>query len=504
MGVSRSVGAVIYVRVSSKEQEREGFSIPAQKKLLKEYAQKNNLRIVKVFEEAETAKSTGRKQFSEMVEFLKSNPDVNHLLVEKTDRLYRNIHDYVELDFESLGLTIHLVKESEILCKDSRSHQKFIHGIKLLMAKNYIDNLSEEVKKGQTEKAAQGIWPSNAPIGFINKLDDHTVMPDPKVAPLIAKGFELASTGQYSLSRLKKVLYDMGLRSPRAGKELGKQAMSRILKNTIYYGPFSWKNKIYQGIHKPIISKELFDKTQIAMGFTVKPRLTKRDFVFSGIMTCGHCGCSITAEQKIKKSGKSYIYYHCTNGKGSCENVTYIREEVIESAFVTALNGIQLNEEIVEYTRQALLESSSDERAFREAQLNALAERYKKLGSYIDQCYQDKLDGTIEPEQWENRTAQWKSEQSEITDRINALRDANTDYMLNGIRLMELASKASDLFGDMTTDEKRETLGLVLSNSRVVNGSVEYDYKMPFGMFLNVTDLENWRSERDSNPRPSA
>ncbi len=148
MEYKQSQRAVAYARVSSKEQEREGFSIPAQKKLLEEYAKKDGFKVVRVFEEAETAKSSGRKQFSELVKFLKDNPDVKHLLVEKTDRLYRNFNDYVELDFEALDLKIHLVKENEVLSKDSRSHQKFIHGIKLLMAKNYIDNLSEEVKKG--------------------------------------------------------------------------------------------------------------------------------------------------------------------------------------------------------------------------------------------------------------------------------------------------------------------------------------------------------------------
>jgi hypothetical protein len=88
------------------------------------------------------------------------------ILVEKTDRLYRNLTDYSTLD--SLDLEIHLVKEGVILSPDSKSHEKFMHGIKVLMAKNYVDNLSEEVRKGMTEKAEQGHWPSWAPIGYLN------------------------------------------------------------------------------------------------------------------------------------------------------------------------------------------------------------------------------------------------------------------------------------------------------------------------------------------------
>ena len=83
------------------------------------------------------------------------------MLVEKTDRLYRNLKDWVTLD--DLDLEIHFVKENVILSHDSRSSEKFIHGIKVLMAKNYIDNLSEETKKGMLEKAEQGIYPTVAP-----------------------------------------------------------------------------------------------------------------------------------------------------------------------------------------------------------------------------------------------------------------------------------------------------------------------------------------------------
>ncbi len=145
---------VIYARVSSKEREKEGFSIPAQQKLLREYAAKQGIKVAQEFTDVETAKTAGRAQFGKMVEYLKVHLDVKIILVEKTDRLYRNFRDYLLL--EDLNIEIHLVKENEIISKDSRSHAKFIHGIKVLMAKNYIDNLSEEVKKGCGRKRNKG------------------------------------------------------------------------------------------------------------------------------------------------------------------------------------------------------------------------------------------------------------------------------------------------------------------------------------------------------------
>lgn len=120
----------LYARVSSKEQEEEGFSIPAQLKLLREYAAKQRFEIVEEFVDVETAKQAGRTSFAEMVKHVKDNPSVKAILVEKTDRLYRNFRDYVTVDdLMQSGLSVHLVKEGEVLSKDSRSHQKFIHGM---------------------------------------------------------------------------------------------------------------------------------------------------------------------------------------------------------------------------------------------------------------------------------------------------------------------------------------------------------------------------------------
>jgi site-specific DNA recombinase len=152
--------AVIYARVSSKEQEKEGFSIPAQLKLLKEYAAANRFAIAQEYVDVETAKHTGRASFDEMIAHLKAQPSVRVLLVEKTDRLYRNLKDWVTVD--DLEIEIHFVKEGVVLSRGSRSSEKFMHGIKVLMAKNYIDNLSEEARKGMQEKAEQGIWPGRA------------------------------------------------------------------------------------------------------------------------------------------------------------------------------------------------------------------------------------------------------------------------------------------------------------------------------------------------------
>src|SRR5215472_513481 len=211
--------AVVYARVSSKEQEKEGFSIPAQFKLLKDYAAAQGFAIAKEYVDVETAKQTGRAAFGEMIAHLKAQPSIRILLVEKTDRLYRNLKDWVTVD--DLEVEIHFVKEGVVLSRGSRSSEKFMHGIKVLMAKNYIDNLSEEARKGMQEKAEQGIWPTKTPLGFRNVTGPDgkkVIVPDSDIAPLITRLFEAYATGTMSLKDATREARAWGLGYPRTGR----------------------------------------------------------------------------------------------------------------------------------------------------------------------------------------------------------------------------------------------------------------------------------------------
>src|SRR5713101_7253137 len=123
---------VLYARVSSKDQEREGYSIPAQLKLPRQYALSHEMQIVREFVDVETAKTTGRKQFGEMLSYLGRNPHCRAVIAEKTDRLYRNFRDYVTL--EDLNVEIHLPKEGQVIEKNARSQAKLIHGMQTVIA----------------------------------------------------------------------------------------------------------------------------------------------------------------------------------------------------------------------------------------------------------------------------------------------------------------------------------------------------------------------------------
>src|SRR6266404_3190375 len=130
---SAQATAVVRVRVSSKDQEEAGFSIPAQLRLLREYAASRGIAVVEEFVDAETSKTSGSDGFTRMVQYLrKHRATCRTILVEKTDRLYRNPKDWVTLD--ELDIEIHFVKENKIISKASRSSEKLAHGMTVVMA----------------------------------------------------------------------------------------------------------------------------------------------------------------------------------------------------------------------------------------------------------------------------------------------------------------------------------------------------------------------------------
>ena len=122
--------AVSYARVSSKPQE-DGFSLISQNRTLTQYAASREFEIVRDFTSSESAKKQGRKNFNAMLAFLREHPDVRIVIVEKTDRLVRNLHDFVEIEdlVEELDIEIHLVKEGQIIRKSAKTQDRLVQQV---------------------------------------------------------------------------------------------------------------------------------------------------------------------------------------------------------------------------------------------------------------------------------------------------------------------------------------------------------------------------------------
>jgi site-specific DNA recombinase len=511
--------ALLYARVSSKEQDREGFSIPAQLRLLREYAVAGGIGVGREFIDVETAKQAGRTGFSAMVDCLRRAREPGRvILVEKTDRLYRNLKDWVTLD--ELDLEIHFVKEGVVLSRESRSSEKFIHGIKVLMAKNYIDNLSEEVRKGMLEKAAEGIWPTRAPLGYVNTEGEdgkRVIQVDPLTAPMVTEIFEWYGSGRYSLQEVTRMAAHAGLRYRSSGAKVPRSTVHAILRNPVYHGDVVWDGRIFRGVHVPIVSRQLWNEVQAVLsGRPGKHRLSRRDFAFAGLLTCGHCGCSLSGQ--IKKG--RYVYYHCTGFRGHCGE-PYVREETLEKKFTELLGGLHIDADILEWLTDALRSSHRDERHFHEAAIARLHGEYSALQRRLDAMYVDKLDGGIDAATFDRLSGEWRAEQGRLLDTLHQHQNANVAYFAEGAQLLELASRSQELFAKQEPSEKRKLLDCVLSNCSWKGGELTPAFRQPFDLIWGANvpahvgprkstvgvvssgRFDTWLPEQDSNLQPS-
>jgi site-specific DNA recombinase len=511
--------AVVYARVSSKEQEKEGYSIPAQLKLLKDYAAAQGFAIGQEYVDVETAKQTGRTAFGEMVAFLKGHPVVRVMLVEKTDRLYRNLKDWVTVD--ELDVEIHFPKEGVVLSRESRSSEKFMHGIKVLMAKNYIDNLSEETRKGMQEKAEQGMWPTMAPLGYLNVAGPDSkriIVTDPDVAPIVSKLFEWYATGHCSLREAARKARDVGLVYRKSGAKVPMSAVHSILRNRLYTGWFEWNGKLIKGKHEALVSVELWERVQGVLNgrFAKKHRRMKHDFAFSGLITCAQCGCSVVGE--IKK--QRYVYYHCTGYADKCLGNAascrrkYVREEALETRFTELLGRLRFDDEILTWVREALHASHADERREHQEAIRRLQVEHKRLGDRINAMYLDKLDGRVDEAFFDKMSAEWREEQNCCLREIARHEAAEQSYLGEGVQILELARNAQRLFERQEPRQKRRLLNFVLSNCTWVDGEVVATFRQPFDLLAETAAIavpqeargkaisaknEIWRPRQDSN-----
>ncbi|MBI2594955.1 MAG: recombinase family protein [Candidatus Colwellbacteria bacterium] len=204
--------AISFCRVSSKEQADEGYSLESQEKLLEAYAtdDKRDFKIIKIYKITESASGKQvRKTFQEALKYA-TDQKIKIILCEKIDRLTRNLKDASTIDDwvkdkDTTGRQVHFVKENFILNADTKAHDNLVWDMKVAIARFYSNNLSEEVKKGQKEKIAQGWLPTKPPLGYrtIGDKGHKTHEIDEKIAPYIRKMFELYATGNYATARVK-------------------------------------------------------------------------------------------------------------------------------------------------------------------------------------------------------------------------------------------------------------------------------------------------------------
>ena len=473
--------AVIYCRVSSREQAEEGYSIEAQQKFLRDYAANRGFEVLREFVDIESAKASGRIQFDAMLAFLSRRRTVRHaVLVEKTDRLYRNIKDWVTVDEQKVEL--HLAREGTIISEESRSSEKFVHGIKVLVARNYSDNLSEEVKKGMNTKAADGYWPSAAPFGYRNERVDgrSRIAPDPVAARVVHRLFDLYDGGAHSLERLTELLREEGITGRRGGS-IAVSNVHKILRNPLYAGEFSWAGETYQGKDPTLVSRDLWQRVQARLDGFPDTRPGPRNHAFSGLLTCGWCGAAITAESHKGK----YVYYRCAQVCRSRER--YVREDVLSDLLGDiAIRPLKMGEALTAYLQSEMASSRVDiEREGRQRAEEARA-RIDRFRGLLDKAYEDKLEGRVEPALFERKRAEWTRGIDAAHDDLRRLSRAG-ERTLDGLTsVLELANSAPEKYFQQDNAGRRRLLDLVLLKCGIRAGALAVTWRKPFDLLAKM------------------
>ena len=484
---------VIYARVSTKEQEAEGYSIPAQLKALRAFCERERLAIAAEFTETESAGKTGRTSFTAMCAFLQEHPDVRTVVAHKLDRLYRNFADPLTLEEEIGARTQFVVGDFP----DS-PQGALARDVNLAVAKHYLANLRAEVRKGMEEKVAQGGWPHKAPVGYLNDKNTRSLVVDPERAAHVVWAFERYSTGLVSLSTLASELAERGFSIGKNGA-LHISALDKMLKNPIYCGDLRYKGQTYPGAHEPLIARELFERVQQSFAPNRrKNNAQKRVYALRDFLYCAECGSKITAG-----THKGLVYYRCTHGKGPCSQRSYTREEVLEAQVAEVLGSIAITPDIIEaLVEEARIREQRDnshvtaERSRIERSLASIRTKEAALLNHL-------LDGTIDKATYTAKAEELASDRLTLERGLEAL-DADLTGLSEQVEaLLRTGADAHMHFEEGDVELKRRTLAEVLCNLTVQEGRIaSYQYKDPFGVLEMSPEgalLHPWWALEDLN-----
>jgi hypothetical protein len=254
-----------------------------------------------------------------MLARIQQERDVQVVVVHKVDRFARNLEDHVTVRALLRRLGVELVSVVEPL--DDSPQGRLTEGIHALMAEFYSANLAAEIRKGMTQKAKQGGWPHQAPLGYRNIRQPvggrlvACIEPDPDRAHHILAAFQLYATGDWTLERLTAELAARGLRNrgrrDYPPKPLSLGGVAKLLANKAYVGLIDWNGVLVQGQHQPLVTAEIFRRVQdlLAARSARGTRERKHHHYLKGLLYCAVCTRRYSFLVATGKSGRPYPYF---------------------------------------------------------------------------------------------------------------------------------------------------------------------------------------------------
>lgn len=458
---------IIYCRKSSESEERQILSNESQIKELKGLAKRLNLNVSEILTESQSAKYPGRPIFNEMMKKLYKG-QLKGIICWKLDRLARN-----PIDGSALVWALDQGKISEILTPHgnfkNNSNDKFLMQIEFGMAKKYVDDLSDNVKRGNRAKLEKGWLPGLPPLGYLNEPKERTIVKDPERFHLVRKMWDLLLQNVPPSKILKTASEKWGFRTRQfnkiGGKPLCHSGLYEIFGDPFYYGLIERKEGIFQGKHEPMITEEEYWKAQQILGRRGRARPKNHQFAFTGLIRCGECGCMITAEEKVNRYGYHYVYYRCTKKK---RNLTchqkYINLNDLESQISEYLEKIHVPERLLDLAIDYLKEEEKEENEKYTDIKRSLKKAHQDCQKKLDNLNQMRLKELIDDEEYIREKKRLLNEKIKLEGSLKKEND-------NGKKSLELtektflyASQGKSRFQNGSLEDKKVVLQELGSN----------------------------------------
>ena len=456
---------------------------------MREFAKKEKITIIKEFTESKTAKEPGRPVFNEMLKLIEKG-EADGIIAWHPDCLARNSVDG--------GKIIYLIDTGKIedlkfptYKFDNSAYGKFILTIAFGQSKYYVDNLSENTKRGIRQKLRRGEWPGWAPVGYLNDLKTHTIVLDTDKYKLVKKLFELYATGKYSIRQMVEKAKQIGS-TGKTGKNLSKSEIEHILKNPFYYGVFRYKGEIYEASHPPIITKQLFDRVQQVFKQRANPTREKTySFVFRGFIKCGECGGMITTEIKKDK----YIYYHCTKRITKCSQ-KFLREEELTGQIICSLAKIWLNDKTARKILQSFEQHRNKEENTASFEISKIEQKLKVIEEKIDRLLDGYISGLIDADEYQTKKQKLVEQKVELSQKLAALRQGQACWLELAKDIILACNSVRKVVKEKNYQNLAEICQKTGSNFVLRDKKINFSFQNPFDFISknNFSVVKNLKS----------
>lgn len=470
---------LLYARVSTEEQGTQ-YSLPHQKERLFQYCEMKGYEVVAYFQEKHSAKNfEDREKFQELSEYAKKHShDIDYLLVARWDRFSRNLSQSLEQIeyFKSLGIEVNAI-EGEI---DYKTHD-FLIMQSLYLAIPEVENRRRAANTINGIRSANkaGRWCNMAPMGYRNVRDANNkpiVVPDDTPthsgftkAELVRNMWKDFATGNYGLQEIRLIYC-------RRGLKMQKSRIGNLLRSHFYYGKIEvapYQNDaggIYQGIHEPLISEEVFWQVQNIL----EGRKSKRyriqstvhpDLPLRGMVICGECGHKMTGSGSRSRNGDRHYYYHCESRTGCKQR---IRADKLEELLYEQLRTIRPKKSVLLLYIEVLNDISTNGQRIRASKKIEVKEEIAKLKTKLEGLEEKYLFDDLDKDVY----TKWKAKiEAEIIELKNSVEDVITvspEMTQNITSTMPLLTNIHSYFERGTPTFKKNLLGSIITDGITV------------------------------------